>query len=156
MIYLGVLGLTALAGCASLKPSAEELNDPNKALHVTVRSIPPGAEVYGMQGDSAGTYCGTTPFTFKYVLRKTATGPEIFGTLPEETITNAGADLLDLDRFSYTFRCLVELEGYEPYRVNEVLDQRKDFNPRDLNTSRVFEGGQTKTITVTLTPESSE
>jgi hypothetical protein len=145
-----------LNGCGSLQPSAEELNDPARSLQVEVRSVPSGAAVYGIRGDTTGTFCGTTPFTFKYVMRKAATGPRIYGTIPEETITDEGFDLRDPFRSSYSFQCLVVMEGYEPYRVDEVLDEREQFNPRELNTSDVFRGGHKKTITAILIPLSSQ
>jgi len=96
-------------------------------------------------GTSAGTYCGTTPFTFKYIKRKNY---NLGGTLVSETIVNRCKSGFNTTYF-YAFQCLVVKDGYRPYKAYKVLMNEKRtewINP--LN--RFYTGSMT--ITAVLDP----
>lgn len=155
-LFLGVILVGLSSGCGSIQPTPEELNDPSIALHLVVNSVPPGAVVYGVEGDNLGDSLGTTPWTGKYVRRNVGGETKIFGTAFDQTIGDRldFHDLnMDLDS-PFFFQCWLIKDGYKAQRVIKSLNRGSNFNPRQFSTSDVFAPGRIDVI-VELTPSDS-
>lgn len=108
--FLLASGIFLLSGCIAQR---------HKSLHITLQSIPSGADVYGAAGPRPGKFIGKTPLVLVYRESK----GQIFGTLPEQTIEYTDSAL--------AFKCYIKKEGYGTYRMYEVIetDSDKDGNP---------------------------
>jgi len=155
--FLGVLPLVIVfmvCGCAS-PPTAQELaqrlDNPGSTLRITVNSMPPGATVYGEAGGALGRPLGTTPLTLRYM----GDYRGIYGDCPDETLdSEMKSDTpFSAGRVFVAFKCWVMKEGYAPYRLYCVLDDRHPYpGPFGApNYWQVFFGTQ-KVLTVPLVP----
>lgn len=151
---IAMLALFSLLSCDYSRPSAEELSDPTKALHIQINSIPSGASVYGVDGDKIGPLLGVTPMTFQYIYRHTASGPIIYGTNVDQTIVRH-IDVSDLLYPPYSFHCWLVKEGYRDHSVVKALKLPEWMTERNFHTAFAF-SPRIENITVELIPVESE
>lgn len=157
IVYLMLSGLFC-ATTPPRNPTVSDFADPSKMLQITVVSVPTGADVYGISGNTPGTYFGKTTFTFKYRLWNKA----IWG-IPsaDETIGYDYSRDKVTDTDYIIFKCLVYKDGYEPYQISEVLEKSSNISiiPSkwvNLDDFNILKGGVRKKFTAFLTPTYKE
>ena len=166
-IPLSLLLLTIIfliTTCGGPGPSDEDWRDPARCLWITVESIPPGAQVYGIVDSQPRTLFGETPFTVKFfksyrtekepvfwqcdkpetvrkeLLENYYSGPKYFSSFKRRRIFPG----LVTERIH--FHCLVVKEGFEPYLVEDWLKDETGV----YDTPNAFKGK--KTYTARLVP----
>lgn len=119
-----VSGSILLSGCAT----TEELiargkvrcEDPLQSLWITVKSVPAGADVFGIADGSLGSRLGTTPLTLKYCPLGDG---GYYGEALNQTLTVKSCEAspwADPQAF-VAFRCVVAMDGYSPYIMKQTL-----------------------------------
>jgi hypothetical protein len=139
--------LMLLIGCATTEPSMQ-LANPRKVLSITVESVPSGAQVYGLQGTSPSSLLGTTPLEFKYTYLRN----KIYGSSPDQTLDFKLVPSYPWSpgRAYLAFKCLIIADGYKPYSLYEVLEDRKPYGPGGGSQIRILWGGVQKQYTALL------
>lgn len=138
-------------GCASIPPNQEQreivLDNPTKALWITVESVPSRANVYGSFNGSPGTLLGKTPLKFRYA----RTGGYYIGDFPEETLDlEWRADLpLRMGKAYMAFKCVLIKDGFRPYRMYQVLQNDTWWL---IGLKHLKFAGKQRTFTAVLSP----
>lgn len=124
LFCIGALILIMIpAGCATIDYNAMA-QDPTKGVWITVQTVPPGADVYGLVNGKPGTCLGKTPLTLKYSF----TGFDVLnGFAAEETtqvLTWYGIGPFEARPYTLKFRYYVSKQGFRPSYVMEEFVQR--------------------------------
>jgi len=158
-----VAGIFSLSGCKTApserttRQEREPIGDTEHSLTVVVKSVPPGAKVYGAWSGSPGTLLGTTPLEIKYTRHVTlgeslpglATGGTFTGTAPVyETLETDfhHADGSENYTTSAFFKCYLLMDGYLLHRLHEQVDDSHSV------AFQAFYGGH-REFTVELSPQ---
>lgn len=160
-IYMKVVTVLILvvvsmsSGCAIPPPTQQDLANPNEVLQITVESVPSNADVYGVSGNSAGSFLGKTPLVLKYRYwyGGIAGGG---GTTPLETIDVKSKPSLpwSLSKSYLAFKCLIIADGYELYQMYEVVeDSGGGWGPGANGRIKALKGGVQKKYTAFLRPK---
>ena len=160
--------ILTLFGCASgLNKALPYWNDTQQTVTIRLNSVPSGAQVYGLVGDSAGTLLGTTPLILRYYRHKDARpGDPVWceqcGPAPSQetlvylpTNVSVGHVLASMTWFGrekcqVAFQSILVMSGYQPLVYHRELHSE--------NKSSVFRSGvncwnDLKGRTITLTAE---
>ena len=159
-----IAGILSSSGCKTApsertaRQQREPVGDTEHTLTVVVKSVPPGAKVYGAWSGSPGTLLGTTPLEIKYTRHVTlgealpgvATAGTFTGTAPVyetlETDFHADADGSENYTSHAFFKCYLLMDGYLLHRLHEQVDD---------SHSVAFQGfyGGHREFTVQLSPQ---
>jgi hypothetical protein len=157
-----VAGILSFSGCETAPSERTTLEqrgpvgDTEHTLTVVVKSVPPGAKVYGAWNGSPGTLLGTTPLEIRYTrlvtlgeaLPDLATGGTFTGTAPvyetlETSFHEDGSENYTTRAF---FNCYVLMDGYLLQRLHEQVDDSHSV------AFQSFYGGH-REFTVQLSPQ---
>jgi len=157
-----VAGILSLSGCKTApserttRQQREPIGDTEHSLTVVVKSVPPGAKVYGAWSGSPGTLLGTTPLEIKYTRHVTLgealpgveTGGTFTGTAPvyETLETDFHADASENYTTRAFFKCYLLMDGYLLHQLNEQVDDSHSV------AFQSFYGGH-REFTVQLSPQ---
>jgi hypothetical protein len=157
-----VVGTLSLSGCETARHERttrrqlEPIGDNEHSLTVVVKSVPPGAKVYGAWSGSPGTLLGTTPLQIKYTRHVTLgealpgveTGGRFTGTAPvyETLETEFHANGSGNYTTRAFFKCYLLMDGYLLHRLHEQVDDSHSVAFQD------FYGGHHEFI-VELSPQ---
>ncbi|MGD0992902.1 MAG: hypothetical protein ABR998_10565 [Gemmatimonadales bacterium] len=163
--------ILTLPGCASgLNSALPYWNDTQQIVTIRLNSVPSGAQVYGLRGDSAGTLLGTTPLVLRYYRHKDARpGDPVWceqcgQALSQETLVylpthvSAGQVLASLTWFGrekcqVDFQSILVMSGYQPlvYRRELHSENKTSVLHSGVNCWDNLKGG-TITLTAELVP----
>lgn len=124
------LALMLLSCAPPSPPKSYEWRDTRKTLHITVKSIPSGADLYGMSGNSLGDYIGKTPHTFRFWVEekygKWALQCQNCGSELDQVLDVVAEEKTWSTKRYVAFKSAVVKEGYKPYVVYEVLQDNSE------------------------------
>jgi hypothetical protein len=149
VLRLLLAGLVIWVGGCESWPSAtpEGLQSNPNALRIVLQSIPNGAKVFELNGNTPGAQIGVTPITLTY---QQTGGFQVYGSRPEQTLDIAWFDSWRVKPGTLSFRCVLIADGFEPYQINELLDKSED-----PGVFKILRTGVTKTYTIPLKASSS-
>jgi hypothetical protein len=185
LFFIVIISLIANISCITIAPAtiATLENDP-QALVIKINSIPSGASVFGLVGETPGTLLGTTPLTLRYIIpttnnwetgttsggvpvnaavyRRTMGDIYIYGTQPTETISisypQGDSSWMLNGAKAVIFGCIVVAEGYKPYIINVNITYERINSRFDAYPYgfllTAFRSGQRRNLTAILQSES--